>query len=218
MKKIFMITMLLLLSFGCIACGQEAGTDKTSDVKNTADSSSATANAAPAVSETAQTNTAEANSSTIVVYFSQTGTTAAIGDTIADILSADKYVIEAKIPYTAADLNYNDNSTRATVEQRDSNARPEIAGVLPNLSSYDTVYIGYPIWWGQAPKIMYTFVENCDLSGKKVIPFCVSAQTGIGDSARILSEVSVGKADWREGRRFSAGTSRDAIKTWIDNQ
>lgn len=201
MKRIFMITMLLVLSFGCLACGQSAENAKASDVSKS-DVKAESSN----------------SSNTLVVYFSQTGTTAEIGNTIADILKADKYEVKAEKPYTKEDLNYNDSSTRATVEQRDSSARPEIKGELPDLSKYDTVYIGYPIWWGQAPKIMYTFVEKCDLSGKKIVPFCVSAQSDIGDSARILEEVSKGKADWREGRRFSAGASKDAISKWVNEQ
>lgn len=206
MKRIFMLTLLLLMSFGCLACGQSSEPQKATEVNNTE------VKASEAKTETIST------ASTLVVYFSQTGATAKIGDTIAEALHADKYVIKAAKPYTQDDLNYNDSSTRATVEQRDDSARPEIQGGLPDLSKYDTIYIGYPIWWGQAPKIMYTFVERCDLSGKKVIPFCTSAQSSIGDSARILAEISKGKADWRDGRRFSSSASKDDIKNWLDKQ
>lgn len=204
MKRIFLLTLLLVMSFCCLACGQKTETATVSKVTTIETKTEDTHNRIP--------------SAVIVLYFSQTGNTATIGDNIADILKADKYVIKAKVPYTTDDLNYNDDSTRATVEQRDESARPEIAGDLPDLSKYDTVYIGYPIWWGKAPKIVYTFVEKCDLSGKEVIPFCVSAQSGMGDSARILEEVSKGKAHWHEGRRFSTSASKDEIKNWVNNQ
>lgn len=202
MKKILSLTMLLLVSFACMACGQSnAGTSNTGASKAAADT-------------TASASKGE-QAKALVVYFSVTGTTAEIGDKLADILQADKYVVQAAKPYTKEDLNYHNDQTRATVEQRDDKARPAIAGSLPDLSKYDTVYLGYPIWWGQAPKIMYSLVEQCDLSGKKVVPFCVSAQSDIGSSADILQEFAKGKADWKQGKRFAPGASKQELEAWV---
>lgn len=197
MKKILCLTLLLVVAFVCLACGQG---------KPSNDSASA------GVVKSGE------QSKVLVVYFSVSGTTADVGNKIADILHADKYVLQAAKPYTKEDLNYNNDQSRATVEQRDDQARPEIAGTLPQIGEYDTIYLGYPIWWGQAPKIVYSFVEQSDLSGKKVIPFCVSAQSGIGSSADILKDVSKGKADWKPGKRFAAGTSKGELETWINSQ
>lgn len=112
----------------------------------------------------------------MVVYFSQTGTTGGVARHIADITGADTWRIEAAEPYTAADLDYSNTQSRSSLEQNDPDARPEIKGSVPDLSKCRTIYLGYPIWWGQAPRVVYTFVESCNLSGKTVIPFCTSAR------------------------------------------
>lgn len=158
---------------------------------------------------------AEDNSNILVAYFSCTGTTEGIAEHISNILGADTYKIEAAQPYTDEDLNYGDSSTRATQEQRDPSARPKISGSIPNIDKYDAVFIGYPIWWGQAPKIIYTFFESYDFSGKKIIPFCTSGSSGIGSSATNLHNLTNG-AEWLEGRRFSGSTSESEIKAWTD--
>ena len=152
--------------------------------------------------------------SVIVVYFSCTGNTRPIAECIAEELRADIYEIEAKDPYTEDDIKYY-TDCRADREQNDPEARPEIAGEIPDLSGYDTVYLGYPIWHGQAPKIIYTFIENTDLSGKTVIPFCTSGSSPVGTSADNLHPLAP-EADWMEGTRFAAGTSKDQISSWLE--
>lgn len=134
----------------------------------------------------------------MVVYFSQTGTTEGVARHIADITGADTWRIEAAEPYTA----------------EDPDARPEIKGSVPDLSKCRTIYLGYPIWWGQAPRVVYTFVESCNLSGKTVIPFCTSGSSGIGSSATLLQALAPG-ATWTAGRRFGAGTQRSEVEQWI---
>ena len=152
-------------------------------------------------------------SKSIVVYFSRTGHTKPIAEFIREELSADIFEITAEIPYTDDDIKYY-TDCRADREQKDPAARPGIAGDLPDLSEYDTVYLGYPIWHGQAPKIIYTFLESVDLSGKTVVPFCTSASSPVGTSAENLHPLSP-DADWKAGTRFAIGTAREEIVEWL---
>ena len=151
----------------------------------------------------------------IVVYFSCTDNTKTIAEYVAESAGADIYRIEPLVPYTSADLNYNNADSRTSKEQNDAAARPAIAGSLPSLNNYEVVYLGYPIWWGQAPKIMYTFVESCDLAGKIVIPFCTSGGSGIGTSATNLQAADRGNATWIEGQRFSGSSSKSVVERWV---
>ena len=145
---------------------------------------------------------------TLVVYFSATGTTKPLAEYAAEILGADIYEIIAEEPYTEADLAYYTGG-RADQEQNDSNARPAISGSVENMDSYDTILLGYPIWHGQAPRIISTFLESYDFSGKIIVPFCTSHSSGIGSSAANLHELCPDTVEWVEGRRFEAGTSGD---------
>lgn len=116
---------------------------------------------------------------------------------------------------TSEDLNYGNSDSRATKEQNDSSARPAIVGELPSLDGYENVYLGYPIWWGQAPKIMYTFVETCNFTGKTIIPFCTSGSSGIGSSAENLRAANTNQAVWLTGKRFSGNDSKTEIENWV---
>lgn len=156
------------------------------------------------------------NKKSIVVYFSCTDNTKTVAEYIKDSTHSDIYRIEAAEPYTYADLNYNNADSRTSKEQNDATARPAIAGNLPNLNDYEIVYLGYPIWWEQAPKIMYTFVEGYDLSGKIVIPFCTSGGSEIGTSATNLQGVARGNATWIVGQRFTGNSSKADIDKWIN--
>ena len=151
----------------------------------------------------------------LVAYFSCTGNTERIAGYIADATGGASYQIMPEIPYTSADLNYNDSTTRATREQNDPSARPEISGAIADLENYDVIFLGYPIWWGQAPKIMYTFLESCDLTGKTVIPFCTSGSSPIGSSASNLQSAANAAGTWQPGRRFSGSASRESVLDWI---
>lgn len=150
----------------------------------------------------------------LIAYFSATNNTENIAKHIADITNSTLYEILPKIPYTSADLNYN-TDCRANREQNDSTARPEISRSVENMSQYDTIFIGYPIWWGQAPKIMYTFLESYDFAGKTIIPFCTSGSSGIGSSATNLSS-SASDATWLSGQRFSGSASKATVENWIN--
>ena len=145
----------------------------------------------------------------LVAYFSATGNTEGVAAAIAERLGADVFAIEAAQPYTEADLNYSDDASRTSVERADG-TNPELTQVAPDdWSDYDTVLLGYPIWWGEAAWPLRTFVAGNDFTGKTVVPFCTSGSSGIGGSADDLEELA-GSGDWREGARFSAGAGDDA--------
>lgn len=146
----------------------------------------------------------------LVVYFSCTNTTKGRAETLQSRLKADVYRIVPAVPYTSADLNYNDNSCRANREQQDANYRPEINGTVENIGRYDVVYIGYPIWWGQAPKIIYTFLESYDFSGVTIIPFCTSGGSGMGTSATNL-HASAPDAIWKSGSLVRSASDIDNL-------
>lgn len=151
----------------------------------------------------------------LVAYFSATNHTEGIAKHILDAIEADEYEILAAEPYTSADLNYN-SDCRANREQNDASARPAISGGVENMQDYDVIFLGYPIWWGQAPKIIYTFLESYDFSGKTIVPFCTSASSGIGSSASNLHSLCSDMVTWTAGRRFSANESRHNLVSWIN--
>lgn len=154
-----------------------------------------------------------ASGATLVAYFSATGNTEEIAQALAERLGADVFAIEAAEPYTDADLDYNDSSSRTSTERAD--ARPELAQVTPDgWGDYQTVLLGYPIWWGEAAWPLRTFAEGNDFAGKTVVPFCTSASSGIGCSGEGLAELA-GGGDWLGGERFSAGATDDAA-AWVD--
>lgn len=151
----------------------------------------------------------------LIAYFSATNTTERIAEYLSDGLNADLYEIVPAVPYTSADLNYGDSSSRTSIEMNDPNSRPAISGSVANMEQYDIVFLGYPIWWGQAPRIISTFLESYDFSGKTIVPFCTSGSSGIGSSATNLHSLA-DSAQWLEGRRFSGSTSRDEALEWAN--
>lgn len=152
--------------------------------------------------------------SILVAYFSATGTTEQVAEQVAEILDADLYEIVPGDPYTEEDLAYYTGG-RADQEQDDLSARPAISGGVEDMSEYDTVLLGYPIWHGQAPKIISTFLESYDFSGKTVVPFCTSHSSGVGSSADNLHKLCSDTTNWTEGIRFASGTSQDEIVSWL---
>ncbi|MBR6205510.1 MAG: hypothetical protein IKQ60_10840 [Candidatus Methanomethylophilaceae archaeon] len=148
-----------------------------------------------------------------VVCFSETGNTERIAREIAGIVGGDFVKILPEVPYTAADRDYSDSGCRARLEQNDPAARPAIANDV-DLSGYSTVFLGYPIWFGDSPKIMWTFVETHRLEGKTVVPFCTSGSSGVGSSDDHLEAVSEGGA-WLDGKRFSSSASSSEIRSWV---
>ncbi len=167
-------------------------------------------------SQTAPDASSSDKAKVLVAYFSATNTTKPLAEYIADGLDADIYEIVPETPYTSADLNYGSSSSRTTVEMNDPNARPAISGSVDNMEQYDIVFIGYPIWWGQAPRIVRTFLESYDFNGKTIVPFCTSGSRGIGSSARNLHTLTHGAA-WLDGQRFSGGTARSTMIQWVNS-
>ena len=155
-------------------------------------------------------------SNTLVVYFSATNNTKGVAENIAEALNADTYQIIAAQEYTSDDLDWTDDDSRVNAEHNDPDFRPEIAGELPELTNYDTIFVGYPIWWGEAPNIVKGFVENVDFDGKTVIPFCTSSSSGIGSSGRNLAALTNG-ANWLDGQRFSSRASESDVQNWISS-
>ena len=153
------------------------------------------------------------NGSVLMAYFPCTGTTEGIAEGIADITGASTFRIEAEVPYTAADLDYN-SDCRANREQNNPKARPAIKGMPDGLDRYDVVFIGYPIWWGEAPRIISTFLENGDFKGKTIVPFCTSHSSGLGSSDRNLHSLAP-DAVWIPGRRFAENISKTELEKWI---
>lgn len=194
--------------------------DAQAEAENTDQTDSADAggaeNADASETQQPEAETPEAQGSKVLVaYFSATGTTKGVAQHIANGLNADIYEIVPEEPYTDADLNYNDNNSRSTIEMNDASFRPAISGSVADMEQYDVVFIGYPIWWGEAPRIVSTFVESYDFSGKTVVPFCTSGGSGVGSSASNLEQLTSG-ATWMEGHRLSGSDSQDTVMEWVN--
>lgn len=233
MKKIIsMMLLAALICFGLTACGsngtensrqqenssvnnetEENRQDTETEVEDTESSSEETEEEEEATEEQVTEETASNQSGTLVVYFSCTGTTKGLAEAVADELNADLYEIVPEEPYTSEDLDYHDDNSRSTKEMDDPSSRTAISGSVENMEQYDRIILGYPIWWGEAPRIVSTFVESYDFSGKTIIPFCTSGGSGIGSSADAL-ETLAGSGTWLEGKRFSGSESgEDVIKS-----
>lgn len=229
---ICMIAMLVCLT----ACGSSNGSQETDGKTNTFGAPETTVSQqeetdesldtgaekptveqdAPAADPTDTEETGEENSKVLVAYFSATGTTKTLAEYAADAMGADLYEIVPEEPYTDDDLNYSDRNTRATVEQNDKNVRPAISGSVENMEQYEIVFLAFPIWWGEEPRIMDTFVEAYDFSGKTIVPFCTSGGSGIGSSGRNMQSLSTGDATWLDGERLSSSSSREDMVDWIN--
>ena len=155
----------------------------------------------------------QAESKPLVVYFSATGTTAKVARTIADVTGGTLYEIAPAQTYTSADLDWNNRQSRSSVEMNNPKARPALKGTDVDLAAYDVIFIGYPIWWNQAPRIINTFIESYNLKGKTLVPFATSGGSGISNSVKEL-ENTYPDLNWQEGRLLN-GTSRNAIQNWV---
>lgn len=152
--------------------------------------------------------------SVLVAYYSAQGHTQAVAEAVADELDADLFVITPADPYTADDLNYNDEDSRVSTEHLDEGRHVELATVTPeNFDAYDTVLVGYPIWWAEAAWVVDDFIADNDFTGKTVIPFCTSASSGLGQSGELLAEMA-GTGNWVEGMRFRSSVSEDDVRAW----
>ena len=152
----------------------------------------------------------------LVAYFSATGRTRAVAEQIAKECGADIFEITPSVPYLDADLNYNDKNSRCVKEHNNPKLRPEIAKKIPALAKYDRIFIGYPIWWGEAPNIVYTFLEAHDFSGKQLVPFCTSHSSPLGKSDVKLHAFAP-KAIWHGGKCFDISYKKADVSAWLLN-
>lgn len=209
MKKILLLCVSLLVVLGIMGCGSDKG--------------KAEEKPASAAQATTGASLPAANSKILVAYFSVTGNSKQLAENTAKALGADIYEICPAKPYTKDDLNYKDETTRATVEQKDDNARPELADTNAPIANHDTIILVHPIWWGQAPRIMNTFVESYDFSNKNITSICTSGGSDIGTSGEYLKKLTFAKfkvnharATWKQGRVFSPQASAEEIKSWFN--
>ena len=151
----------------------------------------------------------------LVACFSASGVTKRVGEEIARIAGGDFFEIVPKERYTSADLAWMNKQSRSSVEMNDPSARPEIAGAVADMDAYDTVIVGFPIWWGVAPRIIETFLESYDFSGKTIVPFCTSGGSGVGRSDSALHKNVSGDAKWAKGRQINRPNENE-IKKWLD--
>lgn len=215
-KGILGFVMVACLLGGLAGCGGQAASASAAPTQPASSSPASSAAADAASSEAAAASSVPApEDGVLVAYFSATGNTRAVAEKIAALTGGDLYEIVPAQPYTSEDLDWRNSQSRSSQEMDDPDARPEIAGSPVEMDGYGTLYLGYPIWHGQAPRILSTFVESCDLEGVRVIPFCTSGSSGIGSSADSLAEQAGGGA-WLEGRRFDSGVPDSELQAWID--
>ena len=229
MKKITAILLAVMMVFALAACsGNTGNTDlETSESESTVDNTNTESDKNDSKTNSDNSDSSQTDNSNnpsdddssdtakvLVAYFSATNTTEGVAKTIADSLGADLYEITPEQPYSAADLDYHDDKSRSTIEMNDPNARPAISGSVENMEQYNIVFIGYPIWWGQAPRILSTFVESYSFSGKTIVPFCTSGGSGVGSSASNLERLTSG-ATWLSGTRLNGGASHSSVVEWI---
>ena len=228
MKKLAAIFLSLAMVLSLAACGNsssnETSASETSD--SAASSETQEPSAAPESTEPAE-STEEPSSQpetegeaggTLVVYYSATGNTEQVANYIADITGGDLFELEPVEPYTSDDLDWTDDNSRVSQEYYDESLRDVelVADTVENWDSYDTVFIGYPIWWGIAAWPTDGFVEANDFTGKTVIPFCTSSSSGLGESGELLAELA-GTGDGQEGMRFRSSASETDVQEWIDS-
>ncbi len=226
MKKIMSTIMALIVALGLVACSSEQGGAQSSSEPVRAESSVVTAQeieeSAAEASEALQESAAEESEAqggkTLVVYYSATGNTEEVAGYIAEATGADVLELEPVEPYSSEDLNYNDSGSRVVYEYENPEARNVelVVDSVDNWSEYDTIYIGYPVWWGIAAWPVNGFVKANDFTGKTVIPFCTSASSGLGESGELLAEMA-GSGDWQEGVRFRSGVSQEDVVAWVES-
>ena len=224
-KKLLSLSLAAVMALSLAACGQSDTTDDSQSAGQSQEEPSTPAptptpengedTSAPDASEPEDSQSVE-NGGVLVVYYSATGNTEAVAGYIAEATGGDLFELEPAEPYTDADLNWTDENSRVTLEHEDESLRDVelVADTVDNWDSYDTVFIGYPIWWGIAAWPVDTFVEANDFTGKTVIPFCTSSSSGLGQSGELLAEMA-GTGDWLEGQRFRSSASQEDVTEWV---
>ena len=233
-KKFLSMLLVGATAIGILAgCGSEtsdSSTDNTAQAESqesTAEDTAQTESQDGTAEDTAQTesqssaddtaDTASGSGNVLVVYYSATGNTEQVANYIADAAGGDLFELEPAEPYTDDDLNWTDDNSRVSQEHEDESLRDVelVSTTVDNWGSYDTVFIGYPIWWGIAAWPVDSFVENNDFTGKTVIPFATSASSGMGESGQLLEEMA-GTGEWQEGERFRSGADEADVQEWVN--
>lgn len=231
MKKFGAFLICAVMAFGLVGCGSGDDTaskgttqaETVTDAVNEADASDDSTDVAVSEEQTSEESSADKVDNvdteagkTLVVYFSATGNTKDAAEYIAAETGADIFEITPAQEYTSDDLNYNDDSSRVSKEHNDESLRDVdlTTTEVPGWESYDTVFVGYPIWWGTSAWPVDSFVKANDFTGKTVYPFCTSASSGLGSSADDLAS-EAGSGDWKDGQRFSSGVTQQDVADWI---
>lgn len=221
MKKLTALLLSVVLVLSLAACGSA---NKPASSTTQPETSAPTEQPATEPSESSSTAPAESEpetqpetGKTLVVYYSASGNTERVAKDIAEAAGADLFEIVPTEPYTDDDLDWTDDNSRVTREHEDESLRdvPLTTTEVPDWDSYDTVFIGYPIWWGIAAWPVDTFVKNNDFTGKTVIPFATSSSSGMSQSGSLLADMA-GTGEWQEGQRFSSGVSSDDVQSWVN--
>ena len=221
MKKLTALLLSVVLVLGLAACGSA---NKPASSTTQPETSAPTEQPTTGPSESSSTAPAESEpetqpetGKTLVVYYSASGNTERVAKDIAEAAGADLFEIVPTEVYTSDDLDWTNPDSRVSREHDDESLRdvPLTTTEVPDWDSYDTVFIGYPIWWGIAAWPVDTFVKNNDFTGKTVIPFATSSSSGIGQSGSLLADMA-GTGEWQEGQRFSSGVSSDDVQSWVN--
>ena len=223
-KRFFGFLLAAAMLFSLAACGQQAeGSNQTQDQGQEGPAQTPDDNTGTQAPETEQPEeeapqTGSEGGKTLVVYYSATGNTEAVAQTIADTAGADLFELEPSDPYTDEDLDWTNDNSRVTQEYEDTSLRDVelTADTVENWEEYDTVFIGYPIWWGIAAWPVNDFIQANDFTGKTVIPFATSSSSGMGESGELLAELA-GTGDWQEGQRFRSGADEADVAEWVNS-
>ena len=151
----------------------------------------------------------------LVAFFSASGSTRKLANTLAEVASADIYEIKPTTPYTGKDLNWNNSQSRSSVEMADINSRPALADKSAKISEYDTIFLGFPIWWYVAPHIINSFLESYDFSGKTIVLFATSGGSGFGETLNQLKPSCAASVKWIQGQVFRSRTDKNTLNDWI---
>lgn len=216
MKKLTALLLSVVLALSLAACGSanKPASSTTQPETSAPTEQPESSSTAPAESEP---ETQPKTGKTLVVYYSASGNTERVAKDIAEAAGADLFEIVPTEVYTSEDLNWTNSDSRVSREHDDESLRdvPLTTTEVPDWDSYDTVFIGYPIWWGIAAWPVDTFVKNNDFTGKTVIPFATSSSSGMGQSGSLLADMA-GTGEWQEGQRFSSGVSGDDVQSWVN--
>lgn len=221
MKKLTTLFLSFILVLGLAACGNNNTNNTEPSITETPSAATSepetTEHPTTDTSETEAADTESTGGKTLVVYYSASGNTENVSNVIAKTLGADLFELEPVEPYSNDDLNWTNDDSRVTREHENEDERDVelVSATVDNWSEYDTVFIGYPIWWGIAAWPVDEFIETNDFTGKTVIPFATSASSGMGQSGELLAEMA-GIGDWQEGQRFRSGASEDDIVAWVE--